>query len=30
MGISALFFVILYTALWLWKVDPYTQYYGYW
>lgn len=29
-GISALFFVIIYTTLWMWKVDPYTPYYGYW
>ena len=30
MGISALFFVIFYTTIWLWKVDPFTPYYGYW
>lgn len=30
LGVSALFFVILYTVIWLWKVDPLTPYYGYW
>jgi lathosterol oxidase len=30
LGISALFFVILYTVIWLWKIDPLTPYYGYW
>lgn len=30
LGLSALFFVILYTVIWLWKVDPITPYYGYW
>ena len=30
LGVSALFFVILFTAVWLWKIDPLTPYYGYW
>jgi lathosterol oxidase len=30
LGISALFFVIVYTVGWLWLVDPKTPWYGYW
>ena len=29
MGFSALVYVVTFTTLWLWKVDPYTPYYGY-
>lgn len=29
-GAGALFCIILYTLIWLWKVDPLTPYYGYW
>lgn len=29
-GVGALFCIILYTLIWLWKVDPLTPYYGYW
>lgn len=29
-GTSALFFVMIYTCLWYWKIDKLTPYYGYW
>jgi hypothetical protein len=30
MGVIALFSLLLYTTLWLWKVDRHLPFYGYW
>lgn len=30
MGLGALFWVLLYTTIWMWKFDNKMPYYGYW
>jgi hypothetical protein len=30
MGVISLFCLLLYTTVWLWKVDRHTPFYGYW